>query len=773
MKKLFLIVLLVLISSMSFSQFSDTASLGSYIRDTIKDRRPEKVTASQIQKALLGTKSLIVPKSKVWGTEGNGSTVPGTDFIGTTDDKDLYFKINNYHSGLIPYSVISPVTGQPASKGTHFGFAAGAYAASINFHSGTYFGNGAGMYGGDSTSANVFIGNKAGMLHQVGGIFGGRNVGVGDYTQFGSVKGYDNSSLGIFTLNQNFSGYGNSAFGRDALKSSIDGNGNSAFGSYSLWHNSTGVVGASITSGGSGYTTATVTFPAAPYASNGGTCQQTATGTAVISGGQIVDIIITNPGCGYLSYASQYSMNKLGFAYTWAIDSNIVITGDGTGATAKIIVGSGEGNNAFGVYAGTYRRLSYYDTYVGYQSGHTLRYRDSLNNFFGYGTDVDASVSLTTNIQKSTAIGYNAKVGASKVIVLGATGSDQPNVGIGTISPAYPLDVSVSTGARIDGILIDGKAFYATPTAIGDSTFSNFNSGMAIGPNAGRFMTGVMSTAVGAYSQGGRATNMAHNTSVGAFTLANATTSGNYGNSAFGSNSMAQVPTLSVSSAYGAYSMYNVSAVGTNGVALRGITSLGSFSMSGSNTAGEYSTFVGYQAGSSTTGGSFNTGMGALVLGAGGFLSPAGGTAAFNGSHNAVFGSSSMFTATTASYCSVLGRYALANITSGNYNVAIGYGSGNSLTTEIGNVVIGSNNGSRLIGLNNQILVADGEGNERFSSDQNSNFTIEGKTIRIKTTHTPTSATDTGSAGQIAWDANYIYVCIATNTWVRSALSTW
>jgi hypothetical protein len=37
----------------------------------------------------------------------------------------------------------------------------------------------------------------------------------------------------------------------------------------------------------------------------------------------------------------------------------------------------------------------------------------------------------------------------------------------------------------------------------------------------------------------------------------------------------------------------------------------------------------------------------------------------------------------------------------------------------------------------------------------------------------PATATSTGTAGQIAWDATFIYVCTATNTWVRAALSTW
>jgi len=50
---------------------------------------------------------------------------------------------------------------------------------------------------------------------------------------------------------------------------------------------------------------------------------------------------------------------------------------------------------------------------------------------------------------------------------------------------------------------------------------------------------------------------------------------------------------------------------------------------------------------------------------------------------------------------------------------------------------------------------------------------INGDRIRVGTAKTPASATDTGTAGEICWDANYVYVCTATNTWKRSALSTW
>lgn len=45
--------------------------------------------------------------------------------------------------------------------------------------------------------------------------------------------------------------------------------------------------------------------------------------------------------------------------------------------------------------------------------------------------------------------------------------------------------------------------------------------------------------------------------------------------------------------------------------------------------------------------------------------------------------------------------------------------------------------------------------------------------LRIRTAKTPGSASATGDTGTIAWDAGYIYVCVATNTWKRTVLTTW
>jgi hypothetical protein len=50
---------------------------------------------------------------------------------------------------------------------------------------------------------------------------------------------------------------------------------------------------------------------------------------------------------------------------------------------------------------------------------------------------------------------------------------------------------------------------------------------------------------------------------------------------------------------------------------------------------------------------------------------------------------------------------------------------------------------------------------------------VNADTVRVRTARTPASAAATGATGEICWDASYIYVCTATNTWKRSAISTW
>jgi hypothetical protein len=50
---------------------------------------------------------------------------------------------------------------------------------------------------------------------------------------------------------------------------------------------------------------------------------------------------------------------------------------------------------------------------------------------------------------------------------------------------------------------------------------------------------------------------------------------------------------------------------------------------------------------------------------------------------------------------------------------------------------------------------------------------INSDSFRLRTAKTPASATAAGETGEICWDANYLYICIATNTWRRIAHATW
>lgn len=50
---------------------------------------------------------------------------------------------------------------------------------------------------------------------------------------------------------------------------------------------------------------------------------------------------------------------------------------------------------------------------------------------------------------------------------------------------------------------------------------------------------------------------------------------------------------------------------------------------------------------------------------------------------------------------------------------------------------------------------------------------ITGDRIRLRSSFTPANATASGDPGTIAWDTDYMYVCVAPNSWKRMALAAW
>jgi hypothetical protein len=120
-----------------------------------------------------------------------------------------------------------------------------------------------------------------------------------------------------------------------------------------------------------------------------------------------------------------------------------------------------------------------------------------------------------------------------------------------------------------------------------------------------------------------------------------------------------------------------------------------------------------------------------------------------------------------------------------------------SLTSRVVNVNAGGSAGSRLrlentsapwdisnSRANSAALTFENSGTERMRLDSSGNLGIgtssptavldvNADKMRLRTAKTPSSATDTGNAGDICWDSSYLYICTATNTWRRIAHASW
>jgi hypothetical protein len=114
--------------------------------------------------------------------------------------------------------------------------------------------------------------------------------------------------------------------------------------------------------------------------------------------------------------------------------SNPSIYNTATGLDALALT-TGYSNTAAGASSLAKNAGGNYNTAVGQVAGQTNT-TGSNNTFLGQGADAS-----TGNLNNATAVGSDAIVGASNSLVLGGTGQYAVNVGIGTSTPAYTLDV--------------------------------------------------------------------------------------------------------------------------------------------------------------------------------------------------------------------------------------------------------------------------------------------------------------------------------------------
>jgi hypothetical protein len=55
----------------------------------------------------------------------------------------------------------------------------------------------------------------------------------------------------------------------------------------------------------------------------------------------------------------------------------------------------------------------------------------------------------------------------------------------------------------------------------------------------------------------------------------------------------------------------------------------------------------------------------------------------------------------------------------------------------------------------------------------NANLVVDDVPTTLTKATTPTTPNSTGTAGEISWDQNYLYICVLANQWRRIALTTW
>ena len=191
-----------------------------------------------------------------WSLSGNAGTIDGTDFIGTTDNQPLNFRVNNEPSGRI----------DPIQYNTFFGFQAGnaSYLGSYNTcygyqaGSSSYIGSNntcsgyqalySNITGVDNTSNGfqALYSNVDGQYNTATGSqalysnTGNGNTSNGYQALYSNTNGYQNNAFGEYALYSNTTGVVNSAFGGGSLSSNTTGDGNSAFGGSSLSSNTTG-----------------------------------------------------------------------------------------------------------------------------------------------------------------------------------------------------------------------------------------------------------------------------------------------------------------------------------------------------------------------------------------------------------------------------------------------------------------------------------------------------------------------------------------------------
>ncbi len=380
-------------------------------------------------------------------------------------------------------------------------------------------------------------------------------------------------------------------------------------------------------------------------------------------------------------------------------------------------------------------------------------------------------------------------------------------VGIGTTSPDQLLTLGLG-----------GDINLASPGAAirisGLRVLSNKgNQNMFTGANAGTLITSGFGNVFSGYNAGANNTTGSVNTYIG-WEAGSTSTSSNH-NTFIGANAGQHNRTANANVFVGRQAGFN----NTYGIQN---TFVGGFNAGANNTTGSNNTFIGDRAGQANTVGGLNTFLGQTAgfsnsIGLNNtFVGHASGLNSITGSNNVLLGQASDLTS-SISYAIGIGFKAKPNASN---QLAVGgdvasgiteafFGKGPFSATPLAfRLNVTAAQGTNIAGANLQVAAGRSTGNasggklifqtspvgvsgtaqnapvDRVTitdagnvgigtSTPGAKLDINGDSFIVETAKTPSSASDACITGTYAWDTDYLYMCVATNTWKRAALSTW
>lgn len=330
------------------------------------------------------------PGGNDWHQTGNSGTVDGTNFIGTTDNRPLNFRVFNQKSGRIT-----------SAGETFFGYQAGITNTGASntgigyqamFNTTTAVENVAVGYNAlrgiaaNTAAANSVLGFNA-MLQAT---TAAQNVAIGHYALTQTSIGRLNVGVGAGSMDQNTTGGSNVAVGFWSLRWNNTGSSNVAVGDKSLYLNK------------AGFNTA-VGDSSLYYINAAGAAQNTALGYNAGNGGNTTGLYNTYLGANTNSADGLTKAAAIGYNARVTTSNSVVIGGTGADAV-KVGVGMTNPNYLVDVIGDAGRAGSFVNT-------------NAVSGFVGlYG-----STNNTANVGQGGLFmgGYNGATGRADMVGVG------------------------------------------------------------------------------------------------------------------------------------------------------------------------------------------------------------------------------------------------------------------------------------------------------------------------------------------------------------------